>query len=132
MTQLRFLTFSTMNGGAEVITTPRTMAGGQVAPELATSSLGLLFPAGLFVSIRRVVEVRPNRGFCATEQTRDLGDREALLVAVLARERDRWTTLLDAVQSHHAPDDTADCRQAKERTGRRPSAAMPSQPSFRT
>ena len=67
-----------------------------------------------FVSIRRVVEVRLDRGFCATEPTRDVSDREALLVAVVARERDRPATLVDAVQSHHASDDTVDRRRQTE------------------
>ena len=67
-----------------------------------------------FVSIRRVVEVRLDRGFCATEPTRDVSDREALLVAVVARECDRPTALLDAVQSHHASDHTAHRRRQKD------------------
>ena len=67
-----------------------------------------------FVSMRRVVEVCLDRGFCATEPARDLSDREALFVAVVTRECDRPTALLDAVQSHHASDDTADRRRQNE------------------
>ena len=62
----------------------------------------------------RVVEVGLHRGFCASEPAGDLGDPEALLVAVVARECDGPTTLLDAVRSHHASDDTDDCRRHPE------------------
>ena len=40
-----------------------------------------------FVSIRRVVQVGLHRRFCATQPAGYLRDREALLVAVVARER---------------------------------------------
>ena len=61
-----------------------------------------------FVSIRRVVEVGLDGGFRASEPAGDLGDREVLLVAVVVCECDRSAALLDAVQSQHASDDTAD------------------------
>ena len=51
---------------------------------------------------------------CARPPAGDLGDREALLVAVVAGECDRPTALLDAVQSHHAWDHTAHRRREKE------------------
>jgi len=55
----------------------------------------------------RVVEVGLDGGLGATKPAGDLGDREALLVAVVPRERYRPTALLNAVQSHHTSDDTA-------------------------
>ena len=76
----------------------------RVAPRLALARGAIRRP---FVSIRRVVEVRLDCRLCATEPACDLGDREALLVAVVAGERYRPTALLNAVQSAHAPDDTA-------------------------
>ena len=58
-------------------------------------------------------EVSLDCGLCATEPAGDLGDREALLIAVVARERYRPTALLNAVQSHHASDDPAARRHGK-------------------
>jgi hypothetical protein len=76
------------------------------------SELSLLRAIGRsFVSLRWVVEVRVDRGFCASEPARDVGDREALLVAVVVCECGCPTALLNAVQSHHASDDTGDRRR---------------------
>jgi len=87
---------------------PTHYANGRADHRAAVSSLKS-YSAGS--SLRRVVEISLDGGFCATEPTRDVSDREVLLVAVVARERDRPTTLLDAVQSHHASDDTVDRRR---------------------
>jgi hypothetical protein len=84
-----------------------------VTPELATSWLSLPFAAGPFVSIRRVIEVSLDGCLCTTEPACDLGDREAFLVAIVARERYRPTALPNAVQSHHASDNTAVRRRDK-------------------
>ncbi len=54
-----------------------------------------------FVSIRGVVEVSLDGGLCATEPTGDLGDREALLVAVVASERRRPPPLHDTGLDGH-------------------------------
>jgi len=56
----------------------------------------------------------PSPPLRASEPAGDLGDREALLVAVVVRDCDRPTALLDAVQSHHASDDTTDRRRQKD------------------
>jgi hypothetical protein len=53
-------------------------------------------------------------GFCASEPAGDLGDREALLFAVVACERDRPMALLDAGQSH----DARTIRQIADTNGR--------------
>ena len=73
--------------------------GGRVTPELATSWLGLPFPAGPFVSIRWVVEVRLDRRRRATEAVGDLPDREALELAVMPRQSDRPATLENPTRS---------------------------------
>ena len=54
------------------------------APRLALTARGV---RRSFVSIGRVVEVRLDGGLGPSESPRDLGDREALLVEVVARER---------------------------------------------
>jgi hypothetical protein len=66
--------------------------GGEVTPEFATSCLDPPLPAGPFVSIRRVVDVRLDRRGGAAETVGDLPDREALELAVMARKRDRAAT----------------------------------------
>jgi hypothetical protein len=67
-----------------------------------------------FSSIRGVVEVGLDGGFCASKPAGDLSDREALLDAVVVREGDRPTALLDAAESHDVSDDTADRRRQNE------------------
>ena len=74
-----------------------------MTPELATSWLGLPFPAGPFVSIRRVVQVRLDGRRRTTETSGDLGDRQALLITLMARERGGPAALLDAVCARHRP-----------------------------
>jgi hypothetical protein len=87
---------------------------GYVAQSLPLPQRAPRPPLELLRSFERVVEVGLDRGFCATEPTRDVSDREVLLVAVVAGELDRPTALLDAVQMHHASDDTAARRCQKE------------------
>ena len=62
---------------------------------------------------RLVLDLSLDRGLGVTEPPCDLGDRKALLVAVVTRERCRPTALLNAVQSHHTSDDTAAHRREK-------------------
>jgi hypothetical protein len=69
--------------------------GTRVTPKLATSCLAGI--RGSFVSIRRVVEVCLDRGFGAAQPTCDLGDRKALLVAVVPSERAGAPAFLHAV-----------------------------------
>src|SRR2546421_9965351 len=72
---------------------------GRVTPELATSWLGLPFRAGPFVSIRRVVEVSLDRGRRATQARGDLGDRQSLGLAEVARQCDGAAALHNTVVS---------------------------------
>ena len=69
----------------------------QVTPELAISCL-----AGIrrsFVSIRRVVEVRLDRRGRTAQALGDLADRQALKLAVMARQGDRPATFENPTRS---------------------------------
>lgn len=46
-----------------------------------------------------IVEVRLDRGWRAVEPVRDLPDREALALAVMAREDDRTPALNDSIET---------------------------------
>ena len=54
-----------------------------------------------FVSVRRVVQVRLDRGLRAPQSTDDLREWQALLIAIVARERSRRTTLLNTINAIH-------------------------------
>ncbi len=54
-----------------------------------------------FVSVRRVVQVGLHRRFCATQPAGYLGDREALLVAVVARERSSLVPFTHTITRGH-------------------------------
>ena len=50
-----------------------------------------------FVSIRRVVQIRLDGRRCAAQPARDLGDRQVLLVGIVAREPRRPAALVNAI-----------------------------------
>ena len=54
-----------------------------------------------FVSIRRVIQVRLDRGRRASQPARDLGGRESLVIAIVTRQRDRPSALLHAINGRH-------------------------------
>jgi hypothetical protein len=64
-----------------------------VTPKLATSWLGLPFPAGPFATIRRVVEVRLDGRRRSPQMIRDLSVRQTLRVTEVPCQRNRAATL---------------------------------------
>jgi len=78
---------------------PSCRRGRQVTREFATSRLGHPFLAERFVSIGRVVEVRLDGRRRSPRTVRDLLDREALELAVMARQGDCPATLENPIGS---------------------------------
>ena len=60
-----------------------------------------------FVSMRCVVQVRLDRGFCACEPARDLRDRQLLLVAIVPGQRSCTPSLLHTVSGYPLHDHVA-------------------------
>jgi len=73
-------------------------SSGRMTPELATSCLGVPIPAGSFVSIRRVVEIRLDGRRRAAEPAGDLGNRQALGLAEVAGQGNGASPLTHAIE----------------------------------
>ena len=54
-----------------------------------------------FVSLRRVIQVRLDRGRRASQPARDLRGRESLVVAIVTRQRSRTSALLHTIDGRH-------------------------------